>query len=427
MIKNDLPPIRELIKSWRSCDELFFLKKYFDESHGLGSTKLPTPASISFAKKKPSIFQRIAGRFIAIFNFFLLLVRCGVAPKGRILAFNHSTRIRQAGEKSRPLYLSENLDLSQIIIFEDSKNSLNYKNPGLRLNSTHVDRVAALITTLLSRLYQVQTGTTDPFIINFAVKRALWRFIFLILSPKSINLIVWYGKEAIISAAKSLDICVSDIQHGIIYRSHPFYNLEKSRNIPRSEALLPDFCYVYGQYWRDLLLQSGWSPSQVKIIGYFLDTGPACPVPIDSPYILYTTQPHTSQIIKQHIQSILPECRRRRWKIAIAPHPNEAKGLYQDILEDDVILTGNDSYDLLRECVVHISVSSTLLWEAMAFNKPSYILQFGMEAQDLLTDLVKFGFGRPLENGEFPSPYSLPMTPSRNIFFEDTVDSSVFV
>jgi hypothetical protein len=112
----------------------------------------------------------------------------------------------------------------------------------------------------------------------------------------------------------------------------------------------------------------------------------------------------------------------RGWQIIIALHPSDSPNAYHDIRAMPGVSIGMiDSYDLLRHCHVHISVSSTLLWESMLFNKSSYVLNFGVEAQDLLNDFVELGFGRPLAQDAFPEPFQMPLSPLPDYFFQGKV------
>lgn len=78
----------------------------------------------------------------------------------------------------------------------------------------------------------------------------MYYFYYLLLSfhkPKVIFSVVYYENVAIVSAAKSLDIPVVEVQHGVIYKYHYGYSYpyddEKYTNV------FPNYIAVFSQYW----------------------------------------------------------------------------------------------------------------------------------------------------------------------------------
>ena len=409
-------PTLSLVKNWRDKGELYFLKLFLEES------RKPFAKHQATEVNKPiSTLKKIIAKAKLLTNFLATLCRCFVLPRNQILIFNHSSRIRKTAYP-RSLYLSS-IGLNNAIVFEDAKLAID--NQSNKLYSFHVTSFGFVVAALCNKFYKALTAKDERDYLNFYIAFLLWKLIFQLLKPKAIRLFVWYGKEQIIAAAKTLGIEVSDIQHGIIYQSHPFYNRCKNDSITNSHYLLPNNCYVYGEYWRSLLIKSGWQPNSVKITGYFLDTSTSG-IDIETPYILYTSQPHVTDLIISHIQSIKEQAAVKGINIVIAPHPSESVAAYAPIISEKIkMYSAIDSYDLLNHCLVHISVSSTLLWEAMLFGKSSYVLNYGLEAMDLLTDLIKFGYGRPISDNIFPEPFDLPNNPAIDFFFAQK-DESVF-
>lgn len=412
-------PFSRLLRSWRTCGELFLYAKMLDESR-----KPFVPQRDGQRQKKSAtpiqIFSRLIDKLINVLYFFVLCVRCGLAPKNRIVIFNHTSRRRMTDAGSKPFYLpAKNFTLESEIIFEDRLPVFSYPAGSIQLSSVALDSFTGLIARFFALYSRLFYGVTDIDVLVFLVKRGFWKVIFRLLKPVRVQVIVWYGKEPLISACKELDIEVWDMQHGIIYPEHPIYNLIEANAVVGSDYLRPNKCLVYGEYWKNLLLQSGWADGEVVVAGYFPDTSVGYPNVCDMPYVLYTSQPHSNMVISEHIESILDELKTRGWLAVIALHPSESADGYDEIISENVRIAKFDSYDLLRNCVAHISYSSTLLWEAMLFEKPSFILRYGNEAVGLLSDLVKFGYGRPLANGEFPVEFELPTTPSTDYFFAD--------
>lgn len=426
MLINQLSSLRKLLDNWEDLDQFFYLKRFLVE------TRQPTEDEVNLFRKKItsnwiSWVFKLSERIQMLIEFLLLLWRCLITAKGKAIIFNHSRRVRKTSNGSRPLYLSPLLGLSQEVVFEDAEVTFKYQNSIRQFNSRSVIRFSQLISALFIRLYG-RRSIADRDIATFIVGRSCWRLIFRFLRPSCIRLIVWYGKEAVVAAAKSLNIEVVDIQHGILYKSHPFYDVRQTNQSAGYGYLLPDQCYVYGEYWRSLLIESGWHPERVKVVGYYLDTLPTKPSFSKRPYILYTSQPQRSEVIINHIQSIRSELKRRGMIAVIARHPAEPRYLYEGIV-DDVVQSNeeSDSYDLLRYCEVHLSVSSTLLWEAVVFGKSSYVLDYGREPKDMLVDFLNYGFGRCIKEGEFPVPFPLPEYESIDYFFSTKVNSKLII
>lgn len=415
MAATQRTPLSMALLTWRQSGEFYFLRRFLDEMRN--STLNDDKSS---AAKQLSVPHVRLEQFFALLKFAASILKALILPRGRIIVFNHSTRCRTEVSSKRPLYITEYFPRDGVIIVEDHPSDPCQRLGYMTLPGWSINRGADLIAWLYAKILYLRYRVYDRDIVNFYVRRFLWRLIFWALRPKAVFTFVWYGKEAIVAAAKSLHIKVCDIQHGIIYLSHPHYQLNDA---PRgSESLCPDACLVYGEYWKNKLLASAWKADQLEVTGYFLDTAPAQPALISEPYILYTSQPHTHAAITGHIQTISAEAAIRGWRIIIALHPSDSPSAYQEIQSIPVVSIGQvDSYDLLRGCLLHISVSSTLLWESLVFRKSSYVLEFGREAQDLLRDFIDFGFGRVLAPKTFPEPFQMPDHPSIEYFFRDKV------
>ena len=371
--------------------------------------------------KRRLTFTWLGMQFRKIFEIsglFFLLFRCWQAPKKRIVIFNHSARRRLTPDGDKPFYLpNENFTLAEQIVFEDHQCAFTYPVGTVQLSTVAFDKCAGILTRLLALYAKFFHGGGQPTILLFILRFTVWKIIFRLLKPKRVQMMVWYGKEPIIAACKQLGIEIWDLQHGIIYEEHPIYNLHGANAVAGSDYLKPDKCMVYGEYWKQHLVKSGWKDTEVEVSGYFPDASVGFANVAVAPYVLYTSQPHTNRAIIEHLLAIDAELALRGWQAIIAIHPSEPMDAYAEVLSERITIGRFDSYDLLRNCVVHISYSSTLLWEAMLFDKPSFILKYGAEAVGLLGDLLRFGYGKALGLREFPEPYRLPSTPPREFFF----------
>lgn len=408
-------PLSQALLTWRQADEFYFLRRFLDEMRS------NTPTGISGvvqeqAKSRLFRFEPI----VALARLIVGLIKVFSLPRNKVIVFNHTKRCRLEVDQKRSLYITEYFSRNEIVVVEDAQHGPSQKLGYLVFFGWQINRGAELIAWFYSKVLRKGRSLHDRDIINFYIIRHIWRLIFIVLRPKAVFTFVWYGKEAIVAAAKSLGIKVYDVQHGIIYTSHPHYQLASAP--AGSEVMRPDECLVYGEFWKEKLLRSAWPADRVQVVGYCLDMAPAQTPDCTKPYILYTSQPHTHAAIKTHIAAVLDAVVQRGWQIVIALHPSDGPDAYHDIrVMSGVSIGAVDSYDLLRHCHVHVSVSSTLLWESMLFNKPSYVLNYGVEAQDLLNDFVGYGFGRSLALDAFPEPFQIPLSPSPDYFFQGKV------
>lgn len=351
---------------------------------------------------------------------FPFLVKLLFTPKNSILLFNHTGRVRKNGEGTASLYagrLAE--EIPGLIIIDEGPTQVRYARGSLAFNSAWVASAAGVLRRLDRK--------NEPALAVFFVKKFIWKNVFRWLKVKKIFLVVWYGKEWAVAAAKDLGIPVIELQHGIVYEQHPFYNIAEDRKVQESDYLLPDFEYVYGEYWAEKHRKMGWEPGRLKVGGFFLDISKknSAALPL-SPYILYSSQPGFDYAIKAHIRSVKEELEARNVLAVIAPHPAESIHSFDDIIGSHVkIFPGIDSYDLLSECRAHVSLFSTLLIEAILFKKPSYQIDLRSERSFIwnIDDLVEMGINRKIKLGEFPEFDTSGPAPVDSVkvkyFFED--------
>lgn len=74
--------------------------------------------------------------------------------------------------------------------------------------------------------------------------------IFKKISPSSLYIVVSYGLAPVIKAAKSMNIEVKEIQHGIITRYHLGYSFPR---LKKELHYFPDKLLVWGAYWRNII------------------------------------------------------------------------------------------------------------------------------------------------------------------------------
>jgi hypothetical protein len=398
-----------------SEDSIYFFKRTCE---AWWTPPQPVKGFVGKVRRVSSFFVFAAKSIFQIPGLLFQIVR---APKNQNIIFNHTKRVRRSGEKQSSLYVGRLADdLSGLIVVDEQRTFCKYPSNVSILTRDRVENLIVLSSTLQRFVLRIRGISRDRIEIYFDVAVMFWKWIFQYLHPRRIYLVVWYGKEWAIAAAKLLGIEVIELQHGVIFEEHSAYNIKDAEKIQGSQFLLPDECWTYGEFWRKQLLRSGWSPEKVKVCGYFLDVSMKQNAEKFTPYILYISQPEALTEIQNHILSIKKEAIQKGYKILIAPHPHPIgrKDSYDSILDEHIILGGGmDSYDLLRGSSVVIGVFSTMMWECAIFKKGCYMLPF-QETPHFYNNLLSMGFARHIKNGEFPEPFLVSEQSKAEVFAE---------
>lgn len=361
-------------------------------------------------RKKRNTIKYVFKKSIRLLNAIYSISRLLFLPRHKILFFNHTCRTHKCDHRlRRSLYINEEVfDKNDFHFIENNENKIAfYSGPASILNSSIINELISILSIpekLINKFREKPTSSKESL---FLYKTICWSVILRVLRPKKILFVVWYAYQPVIVAAKKLGIPTIDLQHGSIDYAHEFYYI-KNTSGSLDDYTLPDECWVYGNYWKQQLINSGWGEKNVKVFGYYLNMKSNYIENNDFSYILYTTSINTQiEKVRAHIDSIRDELIRRSMKIIISPHPMQNSKDFVDITSDIVMLSDKDSYELLKNCQSHVGFSSSLLWEGLHFNKPTYILNFNEYKIyfPFLEELVKNNLARNLESGEFPENY----------------------
>lgn len=185
-----------------------------------------------------------------------------------------------------------------------------------------------------------------------------------------------------------------ELQHGIITEIHPgyIYPSIKSQN---TEYFFDRTLLVYGEKTKEMLIhQSLFRENQIDVIGnprlkmYERAFG-ICSKSRD--IILFTSGPYEEEEYYENSIAFLKEVQHmmgkdtffKHYKLGIKLHPREHSeriSLYKMALSNAIIYDNSqDLYSLLSESFVHITVASTVLYEAAYFNTPTICIHFRQE------------------------------------------------
>ena len=183
-----------------------------------------------------------------------------------------------------------------------------------------------------------------------------------------------YGGTSFIQfAARKNGITIIEPQHGAITTEHLGYNFGSS--IARSveyKRYLPDYFLSFGRYWHE----------QVNL--------PVAMVPIGNPYLseylknctltdaqgaksILVISPGTAKEETEVVTSRLIRHFSHQYRIVLRPHPLEkfeAAEKYRGLIEQGAVLDANQKvYDSIQQAECIVGDISTVLFEAVAFNK----------------------------------------------------------
>jgi hypothetical protein len=250
------------VKVWQSER----MRIYYRMAEGLGILDHPH-AHISRFAKVTNFFRYIKNSFRD--NFLSL-------EKSDCMIISHPRTVFVDGEYI-DIYTKEIIDelhhSSKVLEFEDNYLGTHRKR---RSSFTHYTDWIALVFRFIYPFENVNISMQDESIladlereifekckINMGLQKYIpqrikafkallyiYRKIFKVISPKTLYILVSYGKAPIIQAAKESNIYVIELQHGVFSRYHLGYSFPG-----REEPLdyFPDQFNVWSDYWKKLM------------------------------------------------------------------------------------------------------------------------------------------------------------------------------
>jgi hypothetical protein len=256
-------------------------------------------------------------------------------------------------------------------------------------------------------------------VLLFWAKFQTYKILLTLLSPRQAVLIAHAGKEAFIAACQSKKIRVTELMHGLI-SPHPFYEFPKTYAYLFPYALFPNRLGVYGEYWKQTAIQGNMFPeNSVVVCGYYLKL-PIVEKKLVSTkkIILFSTQGIFQQEICDYIQFLKTQLDESTWRILIKLHPDDVPDVYKTVVDEPfVTLTNQNPYELLAQTSVHISIYSTLLYEAIRYKVSNYVLLFD-HAPKRVYRIIDSGVAFPLYPNQLPDPTRKPTVDQEYFFAE---------
>ncbi|MCO6451615.1 MAG: hypothetical protein J5I90_12585 [Caldilineales bacterium] len=391
------------------------------------------------------ILNRIIGFFIGVTQ--IIRLRLAHAPRTLSIFYGATGRITRIEDVTYDLYnarIVTESNRSQFVIVEDFDDGV----PKTYSADLYISQFSLLIQAirLLVRVFMSRgilergerIAENNPalgydhreaanIILTFYSNYLTLRIVLALLAPRRILMTCHYGRESFIAAAKSSGVPVIELMHGTV-ADNPFYIYPAGFSDLFPRALFPDRLAVYGAYWRNLVIEGNmFPPDSVFVGGYYLKTvAPQHKGNKDNrTTILITSQPTVQDEIADYVAYLKLKLDSSDWRIIIQPHPSENPDIFKGLLQSGFVEFGaKGTYELLADCDIHISVYSTVLFEALRYGVANYVL-FVDSVRNRCEAIVSSGIARMLWPHEVPETHDIPTSPVA-LFFADYDSSTLF-
>jgi len=242
-------------------------------------------------------------------------------------------------------------------------------------------------------------------VLLFYAKFLTYRFLLTVLVLERVFMISNYGKEAFIAACKHKGIHTIELMHGSITAADGFYNFPRPYPDLFRRGLFPDKLAVYGEYWKQVVVQGNVFPQDSVIVsGYYLKVPDILESTVsrDKTVVLVSTQPTIQRELREYISFLKSQLDSGQWYIIIKPHPNENVEAYVSLLQPGfVTLADKSAYELLALADIHIGVYSGLLFEAIRYSVCNYALLV-KSVSAYCQEVINSGVALPLRPDQLP-------------------------
>jgi len=352
-----------------------------------------------------------------------------LTQRGKIIFFGSENRLTQEGSDFYDLYnynIIRELGKERVLVLQDRHDSAAGKqySPDLvmddlapffflcekALQLLYRKDMRAFVRRLAPGLEQIgfTEKTCQTRLLKFYVRFLFYKAFLKTTRPAAALIICHYARHAFTAACKNQGCRVAELMHGHILPSHRFYNipglkadfLEKFR-----QTFLPDTMAVYGNFWKEILTQSGlFKESQIINIGFYLKVKipKAERKSKKGKTILITSNPQVQEDLIHYVRSIQAQVLLKGYRIVIKPHPTELDASYQSILDGNQIsIERKPVYELLSQADIHISVASSTLFDALLFDVQNFVLLVE-RYRDICQEILDTRIAAPLKAGQLP-------------------------
>jgi hypothetical protein len=278
-----------------------------------------------------------------------------------------------------------------------------YKKYIKTVHSLYEDFTGYLEGIKYRKLFDLDLSLWTDNLMVFLCQKYLFKYLLKLFTPKILLVECAYSKEGAVAAAKSMNIPVWELQHGVFYDGHMAYTYdEDSAGNYRTKLPFPDKILTFGMYFSQAITKRGfWHEYDVPPVGF--------PVLEDfRKKHLYKKDNEMSELnvlissqwilvdkIVSFLQQVIPELP-EGILIKVKPHPLESQEHIKQYasLEGavEIINKNKGFYDVLMECHVHCAVFSTTLLESIGMEIPTMIIN--LPGAEHVSSIAKYGCAR---------------------------------
>lgn len=218
-----------------------------------------------------------------------------------------------------------------------------------------------------------------------------------------------YHKEGLIAAVKQRGIRFIELQHGLISRKDLYYVYGEHLKSHAENALFPDKIFVFGEYWKSMLLDGfEHRPENVIVTGDYSYSNIQQTLREKQNIVFIGAQKNMGEYYIPYItflvDKILPL--HPEWEIWVKLHPFEKDPdqYYQLAQHPKLQIFGNESslHHILSVCKIQISIYSTTFYDALGYDVLNLSLQSYSQSSDYAADMVSEGIAVGIMINEDP-------------------------
>jgi len=226
---------------------------------------------------------------------------------------------------------------------------------------------------------------------NLHIRRAqLWMYDQLLnkIDPKTVVLVVSYGKETLIEACKNKEIPVVELQHGVIHDAHFGYSYQGDR----IKKMFPDYLLTWGDFWTNSV-EFPIPNNHIVSVGYpYLEQAAQQYEDTQSKdQLLFISQGTIGERLSKFALKVeqSPEI---NYDVVYKLHPGEYdrwRKKYPWLVNADFEVIDSSKpglYRLFAESSAQIGVGSTAVYEGLLFDLETYV--YDCPGSEVLQPLV---------------------------------------
>lgn len=222
------------------------------------------------------------------------------------------------------------------------------------------------------------------------------------IKPKIIVEVVYYTFENMVlnEVAKDENIPVIELQHGLTGNYHIAYNYGCMNYYNN----LPNLFLSFSDYWTQNMRIPAYTTVKSAGFAYFDKTLSEHPAKTNPNVILFLSSGTVGNELSKIAIALNGLLKGHSLKIVYKLHPGEFKdwkNRYSEFIDSGIEVIDNTNvnlYDLFANSVAQIGVYSTALFEGLAYNLKTYVMDHGQI--DHVKCLLDLGYARLITNAE---------------------------